>query len=182
VGLIDDYDLRMGFGNVAEGDALVLIGETHGELGASIYLREILGREDGAPPPVDLALERKNGDFVRGLIPTGLVAGLHDLSDGGLLIAAADIALASKVGVTLNATSHAHAHPYLFGEDQARYLVATPDPDAVLAAAKEAGVHANLAGVAGGDAFASTDLFSIPLETLRTAHEAWLPGFMGAAA
>ena len=182
VGLLDDYDLRMGFGNVAEGDTLVLIGETHGELGASIYLREILGREDGAPPPVDLALERKNGDFVRGLIPTGLVAGLHDLSDGGLLIAAADVALASKVGITLNATSHAHAHPYLFGEDQARYLVATPDPDGLLLAAKEAGVHANLAGVAGGDAFASSDLFSIPIETLRAAHEAWMPGFMNAPA
>jgi phosphoribosylformylglycinamidine (FGAM) synthase-like enzyme len=197
VGLLEDYDLRMGFGNVAEGDTLVLIGESHGELGASIYLREILGREDGAPPPVDLAAERKNGDFVRGLIPTGLVAGLHDLSDGGLLIAAADMALASKVGITLNATSHAHAHPYLFGEDQARYLIATPDPDAVLAAAKEAGVHANLAGVAGGNAFASipldalrTDLFSsfggsgpagaLLGLALRTAHEAWLPGFMDA--
>lgn len=182
VGLIEDYDLRMGFGNVAEGDTLVLIGESHGELGASIYLREILGREDGAPPPVDLAAERKNGDFVRSLIPTGVVAGLHDLSDGGLLIAAADVALASKVGITLNASSHLHAHPYLFGEDQARYLLATPDPDAVLAAAKDAGVHANLAGVAGGNAFASSDLFSISLEDLRTAHEAWMPGFMGAAA
>jgi phosphoribosylformylglycinamidine synthase II len=182
VGLIEDYDLRMGFGNVAEGDTLVVIGESHGELGASIYLREILGREDGAPPPVDLTAERKNGDFVRGLIPTGLVAGLHDLSDGGLLIAAADVALASKVGITLNASSHLHAHPYLFGEDQARYLIATPDPDAVLAAAKEAGVHANLAGVAGGDAFASTGLFSIPMDALRAAHEAWLPSFMGAVA
>jgi phosphoribosylformylglycinamidine synthase len=165
---------------VAEGDTLVLIGETHGELGASIYLREILGREDGAPPPVDLAVERKNGDFVRSLIASGLVAGVHDLSDGGLLVAAADIALASKVGVTLNASSHAHAHPYLFGEDQARYLVATPDPDAVLAEAKEAGVHANLAGVAGGEAFASKDLFSVSLDALRTAHEAWMPGFMNA--
>jgi phosphoribosylformylglycinamidine synthase len=182
VGLLEDYDLRMGFGNVADGDTLILIGESHGELGASIYLREILGREDGAPPPVDLAAERKNGDFVRGLIPTGLVAGLHDLSDGGLLIAAADVALASKIGITLNASSHLHAHPYLFGEDQARYLIATPDPEAVLAAAKEAGVHANLAGVAGGNAFASADLFSISLDALRTAHEAWLPGFMGAAA
>jgi phosphoribosylformylglycinamidine synthase len=182
VGLLEDYDLRMGFGNVADGDTLILIGESHGELGASIYLREILGREDGAPPPVDLAAERKNGDFVRGLIPTGLIAGLHDLSDGGLLIAAADVALASKIGITLNASSHLHAHPYLFGEDQARYLIATPDPDAVLAAAKEAGVHANLAGMAGGNAFASADLFSISLDALRTAHEAWLPGFMGAAA
>ena len=180
VGLLDDYDLRMGFGNVAEGDTLVLIGETQGELGASIYLREILGREDGAPPPVDLAAERKHGDFVRDLIPTGLVAGLHDLSDGGLLVAAADIALASKVGITLNASSTQHAHPYLFGEDQARYLVATPDPEALLAAAKEAGVQACVAGVAGGDVFASGDLFSIPLETLRDAHEAWMPGFMAA--
>jgi len=179
VGLLEDYDLRMGFGNVAEGDSLVLIGDTNGELGASIYLREILGREDGAPPPVDLAAERKHGDFVRDLIPTGLIAGLHDLSDGGLLIAAADIALASKVGITLNASSNLHAHPYLFGEDQARYLIATPDPDAVLAAAKAAGVHANLAGVAGGDAFASKDLFSVPLDRLRAAHEAWMPGFMG---
>ena len=180
VGLLEDYDLRTGFGSVTEGDTLVLIGETHGELGASIYLREILGREDGAPPPVDLALERQNGDFVRGLISSGLVAGVHDLSDGGLLIAAADIALASKVGVTLNATSAAHAHPYLLGEDQARYLIATPDPDAVLEAAKEAGVHANLAGVAGGNVFASKDLFSVPLDALRTAHEAWLPGYMNA--
>ncbi|MGH1560099.1 AIR synthase-related protein [Caulobacter segnis] len=73
---------------------------------------------------------------MRGLISSGLVAGVHDLSDGGLLVAAADIALASKVGVTLNATSQAHAHPYLLGEDQARYLIATPDPDAVLEAAK----------------------------------------------
>jgi hypothetical protein len=63
--------VRVGFGAVAEGDVLVLIGETHGELGASIYLREILGREDGAPPPVDLAVERKTGDFVRSLIETG---------------------------------------------------------------------------------------------------------------
>ena len=116
---------------------------------------------------------------MRGLIPTGLIAGLHDLSDGGLLIAAADMALASKVGIVLNASSALHAHPYLLGEDQARYLIATPDPDAVLAEAKAAGVHASIAGVATGEAFASTDLFSIPMDVLREAHEAWLPGFMG---
>ena len=68
VGLLPNYDTVCGFGGMVEGDVLVLIGETHGELGASIYLREVLGREDGAPPPVDLALERRTGDFVRGLI------------------------------------------------------------------------------------------------------------------
>jgi phosphoribosylformylglycinamidine synthase len=178
VGLLEDYDLRMGFGNVTEGDTLVLIGMTRGELGASIYLREILGREDGAPPPVDLVAERKHGNAVRDLIPTGLVAGLHDLSDGGLLVAAADVALASKIGITLTVDSRLPAHAWLLGEDQARYLIATPDPEAVLAAAKTAGVPAAVVGEAGGDALAASGVFSVSLEALRTAHEAWLPGFM----
>jgi len=178
VGLLDNYDLRMSFLGAVEDDGLVLIGVTHGELGASIYLRELLGREDGAPPPVDLAVERKNGDFVRGLIASGLVGAVHDLSDGGLVAAAAEMALASGVGITLNASSEAHAHPYLFGEDQARYLVATPDADALIEAAKEAGVPASHAGKVGGDAFASTGLFAIPLAKLRDANEAWLPAYM----
>ncbi|KAK0339322.1 hypothetical protein LTR94_035037, partial [Friedmanniomyces endolithicus] len=82
VGLLTNYDVTTGFGGAAEGDQLVLIGQTHGELGASIYLREVLGREDGAPPPVDLKLERKTGDFVRGLIEAGELTLVHDLSDG----------------------------------------------------------------------------------------------------
>ena len=182
VGLLKDYGARAGFGRVKAGDTLILIGDTHGELGASLYLREVLGREDGAPPPVDLAAERKHGDFVRGLIRDGLVTGVHDLSDGGLVVAAAEVALASNVGVTLNATSHDNAHPYLFGEDQGRYLIAAANPDAVLDEARAAGVHAIVCGEAAGDAFASRELFSIPLETLRAAHESWMPAFMGGKA
>ena len=179
VGLIPDYARRAGFRGMKPGDALVLIGETHGEIGSSLYLRELFGREEGAPPPVDLALERKTGDFVRGLIRAGEAAVVHDLSDGGLVGAAADMALAADVGVTLNATSHEHAHFYLFGEDQARYLIATPDPDALIAKAGAAGLHASVAGQAGGDAFASAaGLFSVPLQVLRDAHEGWMPGFM----
>jgi phosphoribosylformylglycinamidine synthase len=128
---------------------------------------------------VDLALERRTGDFVRGLIQSGAEKTVHDLSDGGLIVAAADMALASGVGVTLDATSQAHAHPLLFGEDQARYLIATTAPQAVLEAAAAAGLHASVVGQAGGDAFASKGLFSIPLAKLRAAHEDWLPGYMG---
>jgi phosphoribosylformylglycinamidine synthase len=178
VGVLENYDLRMSFAGAAEGDALVLVGVTHGELGASIYLREVLGREDGAPPPVDLAVERRNGDFVRSLIASGLVGAVHDLSDGGLVGAAADMALASGVGIALKADSPAHAHPYLFGEDQARYLVATPDAEAVMAAARDAGVPVSLAGQVGGETFASPELFAIPLERLRAAHEGWMPNYM----
>ena len=93
--------------------------------------------------------------------------------------AVAEMALASKVGVTLNATSHPHAHLYLFGEDQGRYLIATHDPGPILGAAKAAGVHAIVAGAVGGDAFGSKELFSIPLEKLRKANEAWMPAYMG---
>jgi len=180
VGLLTEYSLRADFAGMKAGDTLVLLGANAGELGASIYLREVLGREDGAPPPVDLALERKTGDFVRDLIKSRQVTVVHDLSDGGLIVAAADMALASNVGLTLDATSPGNAHPLLFGEDQARYLIATANPDAVLKAAADAGLHASVVGQAGGEAFASKQgLFSIPMATLRTAHEAWLPGYMG---
>ncbi len=178
VGLLTNYDVVTGFSTMADGDTLVLIGETHGELGASIYLREVLGREDGAPPPVDLALERRTGDFVRAEIEAGRLTCVHDLSDGGLIGAAADLALASDVGVMLDASSQTHAHVFLFGEDQARYLVAVPNPQDVLAAAREAGLHASVVGHARGDAFASTDLFNIPLTHLREIHEGWMPSWI----
>jgi phosphoribosylformylglycinamidine synthase len=178
VGLLPNYDVVAGFSTMAEGDTLVLIGETVGELGASLYLREVLGREDGAPPPVDLALERRTGDFIRGEIEAGRLTCVHDLSDGGLIGAAADMALASDTGVMLDASSATHAHVFLFGEDQARYLVAVPNPQEVLAAAREAGLHASVVGHAKGDMFASTDLFSLPLTHLREIHEGWMPGWI----
>jgi phosphoribosylformylglycinamidine synthase len=182
VGLIADYDRRMGFADAKAGDALILLGVSHGELGASLYLREVLGREDGAPPPVDLAAERRNGDLVRSLIHGGLVNAVHDLSDGGLVAAAAEMALASGVGVELSPTSAAHAHGLMFGEDQARYLVATSQPDAVIAAAHAAGVNAAKAGVVGGDAFGSHGLFHIPLDRLRAINEEWLPAYVAGTA
>ena len=178
VGLIPDYDQRIGYRGLKAGDTLLLVGETHGELGASLYLREFHGREDGAPPPVDLALEKRNGDFVRGLIRSGHIHAVHDLSDGGLVGAAAEMALASNMGVELRATSHTHAQAYLFGEDQARYLLATTQPDAVIEAAHAAGVHVSVAGHAGGEAFASAELFAIALADLRSANEGWMPAFM----
>ncbi|MFN3931186.1 MAG: phosphoribosylformylglycinamidine synthase subunit PurL [Brevundimonas sp.] len=182
VGLLTNYDIVTSFSGMSEGDVLVLIGDTVGELGSSIYLREVLGREDGAPPPVDLALERKTGDFVRGQIETGALTVVHDLSDGGLIGAAADLALASDVGVDLDATSAAHAHILLFGEDQARYLVAVPDATDILAAAQAAGVHASIVGRAKGRDFASGgpdgDLFRLPLDHLREMHESWMPDWI----
>jgi phosphoribosylformylglycinamidine synthase subunit PurL len=187
VGLIPDYAQAIGFSRMRPGDTLVLIGETHGELGVSLYLRDLLPVDHElkharcTPPPVDLAAEKLHGDLVRDLIREGHLHAVHDLSDGGLLVAAAEMALASDVGVELRATSRLHAHGYLFGEDQGRYLLATPDPQSVLARAEAAGVRASDAGHAGGDAFASAGLFAIALADLRAAHEGWMPAFVGEA-
>jgi phosphoribosylformylglycinamidine synthase len=178
VGLIPDYAIQADFSSMNVGDALLLVGTSHGELGASLYLRELFGREDGAPPPVDLEFERRNGDFVRRLIRAGQVSAVHDLSDGGLAIAAAEMALASDVGVELSPTSTTHAHAFLFGEDQGRYLIATADPDPIIAAGRAAGLNIALAGQAGGTDFACHDLFRIPLAQLRAANEAWMPAYM----
>lgn len=181
VGLIADYARRADFAGLKSGDRLVLIGETRGELGASLYLREVHGREDGAPPPVDLAVERRNGDFVRGQIQAQRIGVVHDLSDGGLALAAAEMALAAGVGVRLAAPSQA-AHGALFGEDQARYLIATSEPDALIAAATSAGVPAAVVGRAEGELLAAEGLFAIPLADLRHAHESWMPTYMEAPA
>ena len=179
VGLLRDYADRASFSGMTAGQTLVLVGETRGELGASMYLREIVGREDGAPPPVDLALERRTGDMVRGLIKSGAVRVIHDLSDGGLIAAAAEMALASGVGASLDIPTDSQAHALLFGEDQARYLIATSEPQAVLDAAVAAGVPASVIGKAGGDSLTAGGLFDVALTKIRAAHEGWMPAYMG---
>jgi phosphoribosylformylglycinamidine synthase len=178
VGLIPDYGQRADFAGLRAGMSLVLVGETRGELGASMYLREVLGREDGAPPPVDLALERRNGDLVRQLIRTGLTRVVHDLSDGGLVAAAAEMALASDVGVTLSENGALPAQAWLFGEDQGRYLLGCADPGPVLSAAAAAGVPARVVGAAGGVDLSCTGVFTLTLSALKAGHEGWLPGYM----
>ncbi len=121
------------------GLSLMLIGATAGHLGQSLWLREIAGQEAGPPPPVDLAAERRNGDFVRAQILAGFVAACHDVSDGGLLVAVAEMALAGDTGATLTAEGD---HAFWFGEDQARYVLAVADAAPLLAAAQAADVPA----------------------------------------
>ncbi|WP_411287863.1 phosphoribosylformylglycinamidine synthase subunit PurL [Phenylobacterium sp.] len=178
VGLLTDSSRHADFSHMRAGDTLILLGDTVGELGASMYLREILGREDGAPPTVQLAVERRIGDLVRGLIQDGHAATVHDLADGGLIASAAEMALASKVGLTLSAPTELPAHVWLFAEDQARYLIATADPDTILAEAKQARVPAAAIGQAGGATLSLPGVFEIPLANLRQAHEGWMPAFM----
>jgi phosphoribosylformylglycinamidine synthase len=182
VGRIDDLDFFATVDFRKAGESLVLIGDTKGQLGRSLYLRDLLGRDEGAPPPVDLVAERRNGDFVRGLIESGTIVTCHDIADGGLLVAVAEMALAANIGAEIAPPQSLPCpfHAWLFGEDQGRYLIATGHPDDVLARAKETGVPAVVIGRTGGSALTLAGSGTISLAELRNAHEGWLPSYMAA--
>jgi phosphoribosylformylglycinamidine synthase subunit PurL len=177
IGLIPDIDTMATIAFKHADDVILLVGGHGSHLGQSIYLREVLGKEEGAPPPVDLALEKKNGDFVRQLIRTGQLSAVHDVSDGGLGLAVIEMAMASGFGASLPALTHEQ----LFGEDQARYVVTTrPNNAAVLLAeADKAGVAvAQVGTVTSGATLKITDGPSISVADLRSAHEGWFPAYM----
>ena len=179
VGVLEKAAQAVGLAMPASGD-LVLIGDTQGWLGQSLWLREILGREEGAPPPVDLAAERRNGDFVRGRILAGQVLASHDCADGGLLVALAEMAMGSGIGARLAAAPEGiPAHGFWFGEDQARYVLAVADGAALIAQAKTAGVPARRIGIAAGGDLVLPDGTAISVLKLAAAHEATLPALMG---
>lgn len=179
VGVLEDAAQSVGLA-LSPGQDLVLIGAMQGWLGQSLWLREIAGQEAGAPPPVDLAAERATGDFVRAQILGGAIAACHDCSDGGLLVAVAEMAMGRGCGVTLApAPDGIPEHALWFGEDQGRYLCATGQGAALVAAAVAAGLPAVLLGRTGGEALALADGRSISIATLRAAHEATLPLLMG---
>ena len=185
VGVLPDFTKSSTLAFKAGGEAILLIGETQGWLGQSVYLRDVCGREEGAPPPVDLVEERENGDVVRALIADGQVTASHDISDGGLLVAITEMAMASGIGARLLAQpSDVEAHAYWFGEDQARYLVTVPidRADAVLQRIKSANVPVSRIGTTGGDSISIPGERAIAVAALNERFEGWLPAYMAGAA
>jgi phosphoribosylformylglycinamidine synthase subunit PurL len=181
VGLLDDFTKSATLAFKAGGEAILLIGDTQGWLGQSVYLRDVCGREEGAPPPVDLASEKRNGDVVRGMIRAGTATAVHDVSDGGLLVALAEMAIASGVGAQLLAAPASIVpHAYWFGEDQARYIVTVPAQEAglVLAKMKGASVPCVRIGTTGGDAVAVAGEAPVSIAALKAGFESWFPAYM----
>ena len=157
VGVLPDFTQSATLAFKAEGEAILLIGETTGWLGQSVYLRDICGREEGAPPPVDLIEERENGDVVRALIQDRSATAVHDVSDGGLLVAITEMAMASGIGAKLDAAPEdVEAHAFWFGEDQARYVmtVKAADADRIMRNIQGASIPVSRLGTTGGDTVA----------------------------
>ncbi len=177
VGLLDDINRMATISFKREGDVIFLIGESNGHLGASLYLKEVIGGNEGAPPPVDLEAERRNGDFVRSLIAEGIVDTCHDLSGGGLAVALAEMCMAGKMGAKIELKdSPLPLHALLFGEDQARYLIAAPESRSHQITAT--GIPATKIGRVGGERLMIGGALDITLSDLQSAHQSWLPAYM----
>jgi phosphoribosylformylglycinamidine synthase len=208
VGLLEDWEKSATIGFKAEGQIIMHLspsGNVAKHLGQSLWLREIQGRMDGPPPPVDLAIEKRIGEAIRAIIQDGRVTAVHDISDGGLLVALAEMALAGGIGATITHSGGMRAGTSvwareegltnlttsLFGEDQSHYLVTVPDDETanwLINGNVETGYFAGYVGITGGDRiivggsspYAQTNppIAEIPLADLRAAHEGFFPALM----
>ncbi len=185
VGLLDDIDTMATIAFKAEGQTILIVGGTGGRLGQSLWLRELHGREEGPPPPVDLEEEAANGSFIRRLIGNGMLSAVHDIADGGAAVALAEMALAGNIGADIAAfVDGCPAAAMAFGEDQARYIVTTDRPGEVIARAEAEDLFVAKIGITGGDAlnmcFDGGATSVVSLADLREASESFFRDWMDA--
>jgi phosphoribosylformylglycinamidine synthase len=183
VGLLDDWSKSATIAFKDEGELIYRVGYPTGQLGQSLWLREIHGRTDGAPPPVNLEAERDAGEAVRQLINDGWISAVHDVSDGGLAVALAEMVMAGGVGAEVRIEEYPGSTAgMLFGEDQAVYVItSTRDPSELIEKLNQYGVVAEHIGTTGGDSLTIGDFdraATIPLADLRAAHEGFFPALM----
>jgi phosphoribosylformylglycinamidine synthase len=174
VGLLPDWEKSATIAFKAEGEAIFVVGERPGNLGQSLWLSECHGRREGSPPIVNLSDERNVGELLRSLIQSGAVTAVHDVSDGGLLIALTEMALAGNIGFSLENELTASS---AFAEDQGVYVITASKPDAVTHALGWSFPSYSRIGHTGGQSVEGPNI-SIPLADLRAAHEGFFPALM----
>ena len=198
VGLLDEWAKSATIGFKAEGETICLIGgrrnDGAGHLGQSIWLAEIAGRKAGAPPAVDLDHELVVGTLIRELVGKAMVTAVHDVADGGVAVAVAEMALASGIGAEILLREPFAADA--FGEDQGLYLVTVADDEHLAAlsaledACEDAGVQCAIIGTVAGSSLKFVDvkeweadrfegMAEVSLDNLRSAHEGFFPTLMG---
>lgn len=176
VGVLKDISKHVTAAFTDVGHLIFLVGKTRGHLPCSLYQSVILNEESGPPPPVDLQVERRNGDWLR----AQPLATCHDLADGGLLVALAEMCIAGNTGAAITLPEIYQNPAFAFGEDQGRYVIAVlpAQAEAVKASALKAGVPLLQIGETQEKTLSVQDAFSLNVTQLRAAHERWLPEFM----
>ncbi|RCL02833.1 MAG: phosphoribosylformylglycinamidine synthase 2 [Candidatus Tokpelaia sp. JSC188] len=179
VGLISNWMNMATIDNLKEGDSLLLVGGDGTHLGQSIYLRDILGKSEGTPPRVNLAVEKRNGNFIREHIESGYICACNDISDGGLALSLAEMVIKSGYGATIELSSGLR-HAILYGEDQARYIIAVDKNriKTILKKAEDIAIPARFLGLVGGKTLSIKDCFTLTVMEMIDAYESWFPNYM----
>jgi phosphoribosylformylglycinamidine synthase len=191
VGIIDDYAKMMTMGFKGEGNLVFVLSDgalspkihCEGHLGQSLWLREIAEMESGNAPCVDLAVERTAGEFVRTIIASGVAVSVHDVSDGGVLVTASEMALVGNLGLAIG-SEWLEGADLLFGEDQGRYLIETTDFNRLIDEASAAGLVVECLGRVSGASLYDDDWteencrLNVPLTDLRVANERFFREWM----
>ncbi len=182
VGLLSDWQQAVNIAFKEKDEVILLIGAPKNwgiHLGQSIYLRDILGRIEGTPPPVDLAHEKKTGDFIRSLINDKIATSVHDCSDGGLGVALAEMCMADNIGATIKQPS-GNSIATFFGEDQGRYIISVKQSDygKLKSKAAKAAIKIDRIGTTSQDSLKLGQARSISVKELKSAHQGWFPDYM----
>ncbi len=191
VGIVDDYSKMMTMGFKGEGHLILLLGRDTGHLGQSLYARDILNDPGGAAPAVDLKAERAVAELVLRIVADGTVTAVHDVSDGGVLCAVAEMALAGGIGchIALNYPSEAETwEEMMFGEGQGRFVCtakSSADADAIQRLCADAGIACAALGQTGGSAIQIGDnpgysghVATVSLADLREASDSFFRDWM----
>ncbi|WP_455482586.1 phosphoribosylformylglycinamidine synthase subunit PurL [Bartonella sp. B35(2025)] len=180
VGILDDWSKMVTINGMQNGDIIVLVGSCGSHLGQSIYAHNILNINTGSPPHIDLQLEKKHGQFVRDSINYGFIHAAHDLSDGGLAIALAEMVIKAEKGIKVELSNKSPHHAELFGEDQGRYLLAVKFDalNNLKKLAQTSDVCLIELGKVEGDTLDVKGIFKFSISELTQAYESWFPKFM----
>jgi phosphoribosylformylglycinamidine synthase len=194
VGLLEDWEKSATIGFKADGQSILVIGRQGRHLGQSVWLRECRGIKGGAPPEVDLEEERRVGEFIRTLIQRDLVTAVHDISDGGLVVALAEMALVGGIGASLflEPRPGSRLEELAFGEDQARYVITAPSfelVDEIERLSRQAAIGCERLGMTEGTEIRlhlenrrtedAAPIGTVALADLRRAHESFFTRLMG---
>jgi|TARA_B110000914_G_scaffold214145_1_gene216723 phosphoribosylformylglycinamidine synthase len=163
-----------------DNDTVLLVGKTDGYLGQSIYAKEILNIISGLPPKVNLKNEKKIGDAIRDLININKLDTVHDISDGGFLVALTEMSISGGIGVKIHLDEKDVSPKFLFGEDQGRYIISVPDEliSDILRILESKNIFFQKIGKTSGTKIIINDSEEIEIKSLKKIHEDWFNEYL----
>jgi len=163
-----------------DNDTVLLVGKTDGYLGQSIYAKEILNIISGLPPKVNLKNEKKIGDAIRDLININKLDTVHDISDGGFLVALTEMSISGGIGVKIHLDEKDVSPNFLFGEDQGRYIISVPDEliSDILRILESKNIFFQKIGKTSGTKIIINNSEEIEIKSLKKIHEDWFNEYL----